>query len=129
MPQGAAIEIQGLTKIYGDVKAIDAVSLTVAEGEFVTLLGLSGSGKSTTLMAVAGFVEPDDGAIAISGSDVTTLPPEKTQSRRGVSELRSVPASECLRQYRLPAAHAPPCRKRDRHPGSPASSTSSRCAI
>lgn len=77
MPKGAAIEIRGLTKRYGDVTAIDDVSLTVAEGEFVTLLGLSGSGKSTTLMAVAGFVDPDAGTIAISGGDVTALPPEK----------------------------------------------------
>lgn len=77
MPQGAAIRIRDLTKRYGSVTAIDAVSLTVAEGEFVTLLGLSGSGKSTTLMAVAGFVDPDAGSVAISDSDVTALPPEK----------------------------------------------------
>jgi putative spermidine/putrescine transport system ATP-binding protein len=77
MQQGASIDIRNLTKRYGRMTAIDAVSLTIAAGEFVTLLGLSGSGKSTTLMTVAGFVDPDEGGVSISGSDVTGLPPEK----------------------------------------------------
>ena len=74
---GAAINIEGLSKRYGDFVAVDDVSLSIAPGEFVTLLGLSGSGKTTTLMAVAGFVEPDAGRIAIDGRDIVDLPPEK----------------------------------------------------
>ncbi|WP_210242555.1 ABC transporter ATP-binding protein [Prosthecodimorpha hirschii] len=74
---GAAIRIEGLSKRYGDFVAVDNVSLDIAPGEFVTLLGLSGSGKTTTLMAVAGFVEPDAGRIAIDGRDIVDLPPEK----------------------------------------------------
>jgi len=77
MTTDKSIEIRNLTKRYAGNAVVDDVSLDVAEGEFVTLLGLSGSGKSTTLMAVAGFVEPDDGAIVISGRDVTALAPEK----------------------------------------------------
>ncbi len=74
---GASIRIDGLNKRYADFVAVDDVSLDVAAGEFVTLLGLSGSGKTTTLMAVAGFVEPDSGRITIDGRDIVDLPPEK----------------------------------------------------
>lgn len=74
---GAAVQISHLSKRYSDFVAVDDVSLDVAPGEFVTLLGLSGSGKTTTLMAVAGFVELDAGRIAIDGRDIANLPPEK----------------------------------------------------
>ncbi|PTM40035.1 ABC transporter ATP-binding protein [Bosea sp. 124] len=74
---GAAVQISQLSKRYTDFVAVDDVSLDVAPGEFVTLLGLSGSGKTTTLMAVAGFVELDAGRIAIDGRDIVDLPPEK----------------------------------------------------
>lgn len=74
---GAAVHISNLSKRYGDYVAVDDISLAVESGEFVTLLGLSGSGKTTTLMAVAGFVEPDAGSIKIDGSGILDLPPEK----------------------------------------------------
>lgn len=74
---GAAVQITGLNKRYGDFVAVDDVSLSIEPGEFVTLLGLSGSGKTTTLMAVAGLTEPDSGAISIDGRDILSLPPEK----------------------------------------------------
>ena len=74
---GDAVQISHLSKRYSDFVAVDDVSLDVAPGEFVTLLGLSGSGKTTTLMAVAGFVELDAGRIAIDGRDIANLPPEK----------------------------------------------------
>ncbi len=74
---GAAISIEGLSKRYRDFVAVDDVSLDIASGEFVTLLGLSGSGKTTTLMAIAGFVDLDAGRIAIDGRDLVGLPPEK----------------------------------------------------
>ena len=74
---GAVVKIQNLTKRYGSFAAVDDLSLTVEEGEFVTLLGLSGSGKTTTLMAVAGFVEADGGRIEINGRNIIDLPPER----------------------------------------------------
>jgi len=77
MAFGAAIEIVDLVKAYGSQLAVDRVSLHVAPGEFVTLLGASGSGKTTTLMMIAGFVLPDTGAIRIGGKDISPLPPEK----------------------------------------------------
>lgn len=73
---GAAVHIHNLSKRYGEFTAIDDVSLSVAPGEFVTLLGLSGSGKTTTLMAIAGFVELDAGRIEIGGRNIVDLPPE-----------------------------------------------------
>ncbi|HLI11649.1 MAG TPA: ABC transporter ATP-binding protein [Alphaproteobacteria bacterium] len=74
---GARIDIEGLSKAYGQEIAVDQVSLSVNAGEFVTLLGASGSGKTTTLMSIAGFVAPDAGKIQIGGRDIARLPPEK----------------------------------------------------
>ena len=62
---------------FGSVVAVDDFSLAVEKGQFVTLLGSSGSGKSTTLMMLAGFTTPDDGVIRIDGRDVTELPPHQ----------------------------------------------------
>jgi putative spermidine/putrescine transport system ATP-binding protein len=72
-----ALVLDGLTRRYGATAAVDGVSLTVADGEFVTLLGPSGSGKTTVLMCVAGFVAPDAGRITLGGRDITALPPER----------------------------------------------------
>ena len=68
--------VEGVTKRYGAVTALDGVSLGVAEGEFLTLLGPSGSGKTTLLMCVAGFERPDAGRLRQGGRDVTDEPPE-----------------------------------------------------
>jgi putative spermidine/putrescine transport system ATP-binding protein len=72
-----ALVLDGLTKRYGAAAAVEGVSLSVAEGEFLTLLGPSGSGKTTVLMCVAGFVAPDAGRILLGGRDITALPPER----------------------------------------------------
>jgi putative spermidine/putrescine transport system ATP-binding protein len=74
---GAEVRLQGLTKLFGPVTAVNDVSTTVPAGSFFTLLGPSGSGKTTTLMMVAGFVHPTRGVIAIDGVDVAALPPQK----------------------------------------------------
>ncbi len=71
---GAGIEIRGLAKRFGAVRAVDDVSLSVQPGEFLALLGPSGSGKTSILMSIAGFELPDTGSIAIDGRDVTYLP-------------------------------------------------------
>lgn len=71
----ATIELDNLVKTYGDFKAVDAMSLNVAEGEFLVLLGPSGCGKTTTLKMIAGFIQASSGRILIDGRDVTQLPP------------------------------------------------------
>ena len=72
-----SLELRGLTKLYGGLRAVDDVSLAVRPGEFVTLLGPSGSGKTTTLRIIAGFVAADDGAVILDGKDLTRVPPYK----------------------------------------------------
>jgi putative spermidine/putrescine transport system ATP-binding protein len=76
-PGGAELRLEGVTKLYQDAAAVDRLDLAVAAGEFVTLLGASGSGKTTTLMMLAGFTRPDSGRITIGWRDVTALPPGK----------------------------------------------------
>jgi putative spermidine/putrescine transport system ATP-binding protein len=69
------VRLVQLTKRYGDVVAVDGVSVDIAKGEFFTLLGPSGSGKTTTLRLIAGFELPDDGRVELGGIDVTRRPP------------------------------------------------------
>ena len=75
MQRRAMVSISGLSKSFGDVHAVDDVSLDVLDGEFLTLLGPSGSGKTTVLRMIAGFEKADAGQITIDGVDVTQLPP------------------------------------------------------
>ncbi len=75
MGAGAAVEIVDLRKAYGSVIALDTLTLTVEQGEFVTLLGPSGSGKTTTLMMIAGFEEPTAGRIVVGGESMVARPP------------------------------------------------------
>jgi spermidine/putrescine transport system ATP-binding protein len=69
-----AVELRSASRSYGDVRAVDGVSLTVLDGEFFTLLGSSGSGKTTILRLIAGFERPDAGRVLVGGSDVTERP-------------------------------------------------------
>lgn len=71
------ISIQGLTKKYGELYALDSVDLQIKRGEFLTLLGPSGSGKTTLLMAIAGFNRPDAGSIRFGDREVILTPPHK----------------------------------------------------
>jgi putative spermidine/putrescine transport system ATP-binding protein len=71
----ARLELDNLSKRYGDHAAVAGVTLDVPDGEFIVLLGPSGCGKTTTLRMIAGFVEPSGGAARIGGVDVTYLPP------------------------------------------------------
>jgi putative spermidine/putrescine transport system ATP-binding protein len=73
------VALTSLVKRYGATRALDGVSLSVAPGEFFTLLGPSGCGKTTTLRSVAGFVTPDAGEVAINGTVVTRVPPHRRQ--------------------------------------------------
>ncbi|MDR5673022.1 ABC transporter ATP-binding protein [Halalkaliarchaeum sp. AArc-GB] len=78
-PEGnapTAVELDGVTRTYGETVALRDVSLSVREGEFFTLVGPSGCGKTTTLRLIAGFESPTAGTIRIGGADVTGVPPE-----------------------------------------------------
>jgi putrescine transport system ATP-binding protein len=69
------VRIEGVTKTFGATYAVDDVSLTIQRGEFFSLLGSSGCGKTTLLRMLGGFETPDSGRIYIDGQDVTDLPP------------------------------------------------------
>ena len=71
------LELVGVTRRYGDFAALDGISLTIEAGEFLTLLGASGSGKTTTLRLIAGFDNPDAGDILMDGVSLGGLPPFK----------------------------------------------------
>jgi putative spermidine/putrescine transport system ATP-binding protein len=73
----ARLEIDRISKRYGDVHAVRDFTLDVADGEFVVFLGPSGCGKTTTLRVVAGFAEPTSGAVRLGQRDITQLPPWK----------------------------------------------------
>ncbi|WP_247006565.1 ABC transporter ATP-binding protein [Halorientalis litorea] len=72
----SGVELDGVSVRYGDVLALEDVSLAVDPGEFFTLVGPSGCGKTTTLRAIAGFETPSSGTVRIGGQDVTGVPPE-----------------------------------------------------
>lgn len=69
------LELQGITKRFGDFEALRDVSLEIQQGEFIALLGPSGCGKTTLLRLVAGFLSPEAGVVRIDGQDMTALPP------------------------------------------------------
>jgi putative spermidine/putrescine transport system ATP-binding protein len=75
----AQLSFRGISKRFGAVTAVDNVSLEIASGEFVTLLGASGCGKTTLLRIIAGFTRPDAGELAINGKRVDALPPNKRE--------------------------------------------------
>jgi ABC-type Fe3+/spermidine/putrescine transport system ATPase subunit len=73
----AFLEINGLSKSFGDHRVLDRVSLEVAAGEVLVLLGPSGSGKTTLLRLLAGFESADEGALRAAGRDISGLPPSR----------------------------------------------------
>jgi len=79
-----ALEIRGLEVAYGAVRALKGVSLTVRQGEVVTLLGANGAGKSTTLRAISGLVRPRSGSIAFLGKPLSRLSPAQVV-RQGIA--------------------------------------------
>ncbi len=72
-----SLTVEGLTKIFGDVRAVDDLSFSVEEGEFFSILGPSGCGKTTTLRCITGFEEPTHGNIYLNGDLSNHIPPDK----------------------------------------------------
>ncbi len=76
-PSEVDIALRNLTKRFGDVAAVDDLSLDIPRGSFFALLGPSGCGKTTTLRMIGGFEEPTAGTVELAGTDVTNVPPHK----------------------------------------------------
>ena len=84
MTRAGALALEGVTKVFRsperrEVRAVDDASISIAGGEFVTLLGPSGCGKTTTLRMVAGFEQPTAGRILLDGRDVSRLSPDRRE--------------------------------------------------
>ena len=76
-PPRTLLDIVDVTRRFGDVIAVDSVSLTIAENEFFALVGPSGCGKTTLLRSIAGFEHPDSGLMMLGGQDLLDLPPHR----------------------------------------------------
>ena len=78
------LELKGLTKHFGGVRAVDNVDLTVAQGEILGLIGPNGSGKSTIVNLICGLVPLTDGRVVYRGDDISDLPPH-TRVGKGIA--------------------------------------------
>ena len=77
-PEGPVeVGLYGVTKRFGDMVAVDDVTITVGRGEFFSMLGPSGCGKTTSLRMIAGFEEPDAGRVELTGRDIVGVAPFK----------------------------------------------------
>jgi putative spermidine/putrescine transport system ATP-binding protein len=79
-PVMSHLEIEGISKIYGQTLAVNSISLYIEKGECLALLGPSGCGKTTVLRLIAGLEEPDSGRLILTGRDITRLPPESRRT-------------------------------------------------
>ena len=86
-----AVRLDGVTKRFGDVEAVDGIDLDVRDGEFFSMLGPSGSGKTTTLRMIAGFELPTNGRILLHGA---TSPASR---RSSATSTRSSRTTRCSR--------------------------------
>ena len=92
--QPPSVELAGVTKRFGDLVAVDDLSLELGSGEFFTLLGPSGCGKTTTLRMIAGFEQPSEGTIRIDGADVAGAAAAPAADQHRLPELRPLPPPE-----------------------------------
>ena len=77
LPSGPTIEIRGIVRRHGSVMAVDHVSFDVRRGEFFSILGPSGAGKTSLLRMMAGFEDPDEGDLLIEGRSMLGVPPNR----------------------------------------------------
>ena len=90
MPDASILRTIGLTKSFGMVKAADRINVEIREGELVGIVGANGSGKTTFLNLITGYLTPEDGHIFLMGEDRTGLPP-RVITRLGVARSFQIP--------------------------------------
>jgi branched-chain amino acid transport system ATP-binding protein len=81
----ALLEVDDIHTYYGNIEALKGISVTVDEGEIVTLIGANGAGKSTTLRSISGLTPPRDGSIRFEGKELVGIPPQDIV-RLGISQ-------------------------------------------
>jgi branched-chain amino acid transport system ATP-binding protein len=79
------LEVDNIKTYYGNIQALKGISLTVEEGECVTMIGSNGAGKSTTLRSISGLTPPRTGSIKLAGQEISTMPPQEIVGR-GISQ-------------------------------------------
>lgn len=87
----ATLELRNLTKIFGDLTAVDNISLSVEENDFIGLLGPNGAGKTTLLSLITGDLSPSEGEIHFRGEDISKLPPNK-RCQKGIVKSYQIPS-------------------------------------
>jgi putative spermidine/putrescine transport system ATP-binding protein len=115
-PVSAAVALREVSRSYGDVRAIEDISLEVRAGEFFTMLGPSGSGKTTTLRLIAGFELPDSGRVYLDGADVTESAPYERSVNTVFQDYALFPHMSVLDNvaYGLRVAGVPRAKRRER---------------
>jgi spermidine/putrescine transport system ATP-binding protein len=88
---GALVELDGVTKEFGDLTAVDGVDFSVRRGEFFTLVGPSGCGKTTTLRMICGFEHPTEGRVRIDDQPMGAVPPEARDTNLVFQQLSLFP--------------------------------------
>ena len=110
MSDDPVLSIEGVDAGYGETQVLRNVSLSVEEGEVVSLVGRNGAGKTTTLRAIMGIVHPTSGSISYRGTDVSALSPSKT-AKRGIAlvpeERRIFPELTVRENLQIAAAGGP----------------------
>jgi ABC-2 type transport system ATP-binding protein len=99
MPKKFAIEVKGLTKTYGNLKALDSVDLLVPEGELFGLLGPNGAGKTTMIRAMTGQIKPQGGKVSVLGIDAIMQPVEVREVTGIVPEQETPPSFLSAEEY------------------------------
>src|ERR1700679_782650 len=84
------LQLDAVSKSYGALKAVDAVSLAVAAGEALAVIGPNGAGKSTMFNLITGDVAPDAGRIVFAGTDITAMAPH-ARARLGIGRSYQIP--------------------------------------
>ena len=104
------VEVENISKKYGNITAVDNVSFKIKEGEFFSLLGPSGCGKTTILRIIGGFIEQDSGIVIIDGADMKEVPPNKRDTSLVFQNLALFPHMNVeenivygLRKRKIPA--------------------------
>src|SRR3954471_13768246 len=80
------LRVEGIETFYGPIQAIRGVSLEVAPGQIVTVLGANGAGKTTVLRTVSGILDPEGGRVVFEGKDIAHMPPDRVM-RMGICHV------------------------------------------
>ena len=93
------IQVQNLTKTYGEQRAVDNISFSIQPGEIVGFLGPNGAGKSTTMKMITGYLQPDQGSIQVNGTDVAQNPLEAKRKIGYLPESNALYYDMYIREY------------------------------